>query len=134
MRTEITDKSDKKPRKGWILYDGECLVCLRFVRFIKPLFGPRGFQFAPLQLSWVKTRLELPEAELLKQFWVLPIHGNNIGGADALVFLASQAWWGWPFSLLAKLPFMMSFLRKAYNWFAEHRHCVGGTCRIEPKP
>ena len=56
------------------------------------------------------------------------VDGRQIGGADALVFLAGEVWWAWPLFGVAKLPGMIGVLRRVYRWIARHRECASGSC------
>lgn len=59
---------------------------------------------------------------------VRTIDGRDIGGADAVVFLAGFVWWGRPLRLLAKIPGVKIFLRRIYREIAARRSCDCGAC------
>ena len=39
--------------KNWILYDGECRVCVGLKKRLARIFEKRGFSWEPLQADWV---------------------------------------------------------------------------------
>ena len=130
MNSEIAKLSDKAAAwpRAWVLYDGDCALCLKWIARFERTLTLRGFDLAPLQSAWVTECLDLPEHELLARMRVLTPDGRDFAGADALVFLARRIWWAWPFYLLARLPFAMPLLRRAYDFLAGHRHCRNGSC------
>lgn len=114
---------------GWVLYDGDCRMCTALARRLAGMLAQRDYALAPLQEDWVRARLALPEDELLSEMRVLTPQGQVIGGADSIVYLASQIWWAWPFTMAAKLPGAMPVLRAGYRWIADNRGCRHGRCR-----
>jgi predicted DCC family thiol-disulfide oxidoreductase YuxK len=139
--TEITDTqfeagegSVTAPRRGWILYDGECGLCLGSVRRIRGVFEPRGFAFLPLQTSWIRAAFALPEQELLGEMRLLMRNGEKFGGADAIPELAKYVWWAWPVVAFAYMPGARQLLRAAYRYIAARRYCIAGTCSIPTRP
>jgi predicted DCC family thiol-disulfide oxidoreductase YuxK len=113
---------------GWVFYDADCSMCTRMVNWISPFLAKHHFALAPLQENWVRTRLALPEEELLNEMRVLRPNGKIIGGADAIIYLMSHIAWMKPFALLAKCPGVMPVLRIAYRWVAESRKCKSKSC------
>jgi predicted DCC family thiol-disulfide oxidoreductase YuxK len=119
--------------RGWILYDGACRSCAASARRFHRIFRRRGFLFFPLQTSRVMHRLDLEPCAPLKEMRVLTPDGRDIGGADAVVFLALQIWWAWPFARLAQSPPMHKLLDRGYRWIAAHRDCDSITCNLPPR-
>jgi predicted DCC family thiol-disulfide oxidoreductase YuxK len=119
--------------RGWILYDHDCRSCTASARRFDQIFRRRGFFFLPLQTSWVMNRLGLEPGTPLEEMRVLTAGGHDIGGADAVIFLARQIWWVWPFAALAQLPGMHKLLDRAYRWIAAHRGCDHITCKLPPR-
>jgi hypothetical protein len=65
---------------------------------------------------------------------VLTVQDQDLGGADAVIFLAGQIWWGRPFYWLTRLPGMHTVVDRAYRWIAAHRGCTHIAChRARPK-
>lgn len=112
-------------RAGWVLYDGECAICIRLARRFGPVLKRHRFNLAPLQTPWVRERLELAEDAPLDEMHVLSRSGTLMGGPEAVAFLAGQVWWAWPLCVLAKVPAGMWLLRRVYRWVAAHRYCAG---------
>lgn len=108
----------EKSLRGWILYDGACLACTRSAQRFDRIFRRRGFVFLPLQTNWVMKRLELEPGAPLEEVRVLTAAGRDIGGAEAVIFLARQIWWGWPFVAIARLPGLHKFLDPGYRRIA----------------
>ena len=118
------------PSRGWILYDGECQFCSNWVRRTRPIVGPRGFAFAPLQTPWVRASFPLPQDQLLVEMRVLLRAGKSFGGVDAIIELAKYVWWAWPLVALAQIPGMHRALRVAYRKIAARRRCRDGSCGV----
>ena len=126
----MTDKTAKQPTAGWVCYDGDCALCLRWLRRVKRPLLRHGFGFAPLQTGWVKARLNLSEAELLREMRLLLPDRRVIGGADAAVVLMQHVWWLWPLWLASYIPGAMPIIRATYRHIARNRHCTSGACEI----
>ncbi len=131
MNSEITQLPDTHWLKGWVLYDGDCALCRRWVDRFEAILTRRGFDLAPLQAPWVRECLDLPEADLFAAMRVLTPDGRDFVGADALIFLARHIWWAWPIYALAQFPGARPLLRRAYQLLARHRSCAGGACQYD---
>lgn len=130
VHAEITDDGGPSSR-GWILYDGDCALCLKWVERLGPILRSRGFSFAPLQAAWVRERLRLPDDQLLLEMRVLLLpSGKSLGGADAIVEIAKRVWWAWPLVAVAQIPGVRPVLRRMYQRVAERRYRLDGTCAI----
>ena len=117
------------PPTGWLVYDGDCALCTRLVRWFRQPLEGCGYAFVPLQAPWIAARLHIsygvaPE-DLLKEMRVLTGDGRCLGGSGAILHLAREIWWTRPLWLLAKLPGMRALLDFGYRTVAKHRHCVG---------
>ena len=119
--------------RGWILYDGACRSCTASAKRIDRIFRRHGFLFLPLQTNWIMDRLDLDPDAPLEEMRVLTADGRDIGGADAVIFLARQIWWAWPFAALAQLPPMRKLLDQGYRWIAAHRDIDHITCNLPPR-
>jgi predicted DCC family thiol-disulfide oxidoreductase YuxK len=119
--------------RGWILYDGGCRSCTASAKRFDRIFRRHGFVFLPLQTDWVMQRLGLEPGAPLEEMHVLTADGRDIGGADAVIFLARQIWWARPFAALARLPSMHKLLDRGYRWIATHRGCDHITCNLPPR-
>ena len=119
--------------RGWILYDGDCPSCTASAKRFDRIFRRRGFIFLPLQTDWVMQRLGLEPGAPLEEMRVLTADGRDIGGADAVIFLARQIWWARPFAALARLPGIHKLLDRGYRWIAAHRGCDHIGCDIKER-
>jgi predicted DCC family thiol-disulfide oxidoreductase YuxK len=122
------------PSQGWVLFDGDCQFCRRWIARMEPILTPRGFAFLPLQTRWVRTFLGLPENGLLAEMRLLLRNGETCGGADAIVALAKYVWWGWPLVALAQVPGARRALRAAYRRVAARRYCLSDACTVSGAP
>jgi len=130
VNSEIAKLSDVTPDwpRAWVLYDGGCSLCRKYIARFERTLTVRRFDLAPLQSAWVIECLDLPEHELLSRMRVLTRQGREYAGADALIYLARHVWWAWPFYAAAHLPFAKRVLRRAYDFLAQRRHCDHGSC------
>ena len=100
--------------KHWLLYDGNCRLCLGMVKRWRGTLESRGFAFASLHEEWVGERLGVAGPELLSEMRVLCGSGRILGGVEAFVFLWSKVWWCWPLWRRTEGP-----------WSLPPRSCVG---------
>ena len=127
MRTEITDKEKVN---GWVLYDAHGPGCLRLAGWFQNRLVRRRFELVPLQTPWVRARLGLTEAELLKEMRLLRADGKMFGGADALLEIGRHYRLAWPVRQLARVPVVLRGLRGLYRWVARMRPCTNGACAL----
>ena len=121
MNTESTDTKDEN---GWVLFDGQCPICRKLAHLCAPVLVRHHFALVPLQTPWVRERLGISEDELLSEMRLLTPQGKLYGGADALIGIARQIWWAWPWYGLAQIPFVRAALRDGYGRFARRRNCL----------
>lgn len=108
------------PVRGRVLYDGDCTFCRRWVARFEPFLRRRGFALETLQAaggSLEELRCELAD-------------GRSFGGADALLAIAEQVWWGRPLAWLGRRRWLRPGLRAAYRWVAARRHCRAARCDV----
>ncbi|MEO5803852.1 MAG: DCC1-like thiol-disulfide oxidoreductase family protein [Verrucomicrobiota bacterium] len=123
----MTDKNGKEPI-GWIFYDAECALCLRWLRRTERLLNRRNFKFVPLQTTWAKERLGLTPATALAEMRLMRADGRIFGGADAVMEIARKIWWAWPAWMMSKIPGVILFCRAIYRFIANNRHCANNAC------
>jgi len=123
-----------EPAKGWVLYDGECGFCSRWLRFWQPTLAKRGFESVALQEPWVAKRLQLPAAELLYDIRLLTREGELVSGADVYLQVTKRIWWAWPFYAIFSLPGFNWLIHAAYRSFARNRYCISHACRLDTSP
>lgn len=128
MNTELTKITGINEIQGWILYDGECPICRRWVARLEDMFTKRGFDFAPLQAPWVRECLGPDVVGTLTEMRVFTLDGRLFGGADAVLFLVGRIWWAWPVCLLKWVPGGRRLLQLGYRWIAARRYCLGTVC------
>jgi predicted DCC family thiol-disulfide oxidoreductase YuxK len=130
LASEFTDGKGRHAR-GWLFFDAECAFCTRTARWLRPILELRGLAVAPLQDARVGALLGLAEADLLRELRFLLSDGSQFGGADAVLAVAREIWWGRPLVWLAKIPGMMGHIRRGYYWFAGRRSCAATRCEIQ---
>jgi predicted DCC family thiol-disulfide oxidoreductase YuxK len=128
------DERETHAVRGWVLYDSDCGFCTRLAWRFAGAFERRGYRLVPLQAPWVAELLAMPREKLLKEMRVLTTGGMQVGGADAMIYLARRIWWATPLFAASLLPGMMPLLRRGYRWFAARRHRVSRACAVAPVP
>ncbi len=143
----MTDNIAKQPAAGWVFYDSECDFCIGWMRRMERALIRRGFVLAPLQarerrrpagevLPKTETRQrdagapgKIPAPVFTEMILELP-DGRELGGADAVIFLAQHVWWLWPLWLFSQVPGAMPIFRTVYRRIAAKRHCAAGACSL----
>ncbi len=118
------------PREGWILYDGGCGFCFRWVHFWKKVVERRGFAIKDLQSASADGSLQIPQENLLDDIQVLTRTGKLESGADAYLHVSRQIWWAWPFYIIFSLPGFNSMLWWGYRWFNRNRYRISRHCPL----
>jgi predicted DCC family thiol-disulfide oxidoreductase YuxK len=103
---------------GWVLYDGDCAFCVRWLHFWSPVLRRRGFEIDTLQARH----------ETLRDIRLVTTAGATYAGADVYLYIARRIWWAWPFGVLFSLPGFNWLIWTGYRWFAANRYCVSGYC------
>jgi predicted DCC family thiol-disulfide oxidoreductase YuxK len=124
MNVEKQTPNARFPASGWILYDGECGFCARWVHIWERTIAKRGFALKDLQSAWTENLLCVPRENLLDDIRVLTRNGEVFTGADACLYVTRRTWWAWPFYALFSLPGFNRTLRWGYREFARNRYCV----------
>ena len=119
--------------KGWVLYDGACGFCSRWVPFWQNTLEKRGFRIAPLQADWVAAKFNLTEDELASDFRLLLANGEKLAGAEVYRYLMRRIWWAKPFYLLSILPIFRQLFDAGYRAFADNRYRISRTCHLTPR-
>jgi predicted DCC family thiol-disulfide oxidoreductase YuxK len=120
----------QRPIQGWILYDGHCGFCSRWVNFWRPTLARHGFKIAALEEAWVVEKLKMPYEELVVDIRLLTASGELVSGADVYLYVAHRIWWAWPFDAIFTLPGFHRLLHAAYRSFARNRYHL--SCRLHP--
>jgi predicted DCC family thiol-disulfide oxidoreductase YuxK len=122
------------PREGWILYDGGCGFCFRWVHFWKKVVERQGFAITDLQSASAAGGLQIPQENLLDDIRVLTRAGKLASGADAYLYVARRIWWAWPFYGIFSLPCFNWMLWWGYGWFNRNRYRISRHCPLPNKP
>lgn len=126
LTSEYTDGKGRHAR-GWLFFDADCGFCTRIARWLAPILQRRGMAVAPLQDPRVSALLGLTRDELLLELRFLLSDGTQYGGADAVLAVAREIWWGRPLIWLSNLPGMMKLLHAGYRWVAARRSCAASS-------
>jgi predicted DCC family thiol-disulfide oxidoreductase YuxK len=114
-----------------VLFDGSCGFCRSWVSYWADTLRKRGFEIAPLQEDWVRTRLGSPaEEDLLLDLRLLLEDGRQLRGADAYRYVMRRIWWTYPIYLVSILPLLRHLFDWAYRSFADNRYHFSGSCRL----
>ena len=116
--------------RGWILYDGSCGFCSKWVPFWSTTLARQGLGFAPLQADWVRDRINMSEEELLSDLRLLLDTGEVISGPDVYRHVMRHGWWLTPLYLLSIIPGLSQLFDWSYRSFANHRYEVSAACRL----
>jgi predicted DCC family thiol-disulfide oxidoreductase YuxK len=116
--------SSNSPRAAWVLYDGECSFCFRWVHLWEEAIGRRGFVLKDLQSAASDGTLNVPPQNLLDDIRVLTPAGELHSGADAYLYVTRRIWWAWPFYAVFSLPGFNRLLWWGYRWFNRNRYCI----------
>ncbi len=115
-----------------ILYDGYCVLCSAFGRWLRKHLGPEVSMKA-LQsvegLALLKEKGFSPEK--VDEIIVL-LPERVITGSDAILFILTKArgFWHWVGLFLKPVPHrLISWVyriiaRNRYHWFGKHNHCT----------
>jgi predicted DCC family thiol-disulfide oxidoreductase YuxK len=130
MTTRNQESKAVLPRVGWVLYDGGCGFCFRWVHFWEKIIDRRGFSLKDLQSAWEDGSMETPQSNLLDDIQVLTRDGKLKSGADAYLFVARRIWWAWPFYAIFRLPGFNWMLWHGYRWFNRNRYRISRHCPL----
>jgi predicted DCC family thiol-disulfide oxidoreductase YuxK len=123
LANEYTDGKGRHA-KGWLFFDADCRFCTRSARWVAPILARRGMAVAPLQDPRVGALLGMNREALLMELRFLLSDGKQYGGADAVVAVAREIWWGRPLVWFSRLPGAMKLLHAGYRWIATQRSCA----------
>jgi predicted DCC family thiol-disulfide oxidoreductase YuxK len=117
---------------GWVLYDGSCGACSRWVPFWAPTLRQIDLGVAALQDPGVMERLNVAPEELLSDIRILFSDGRQLAGADVYRYVMRRVWWMYPVYLISVAPIARSIFDAAYRAFARHRHQISASCGLRP--
>jgi predicted DCC family thiol-disulfide oxidoreductase YuxK len=119
---------------AWVLFDGACGFCSRWVPFWGRLLAAHGIGIAPLQERWVRERLGNLDEGLLDNLRVLESGGKVHSGADAYRFAFRRIPLAWPFDLVSRIPVGRGIFDASYRAFARNRYRFSQTCGLGSRP
>src|SRR5579862_7952790 len=132
MKLANRDSEDDLPREGWILYDGRCGFCFRWVHLWQKVIERRGVAIKDLQSALADRTLQIPEENLLDDIQVLTREGKLESGADAYLYVSRKIRWAWPFYAVFRLPGFNWMLWRGYRWFNRNRYRISRHCPLPP--
>jgi predicted DCC family thiol-disulfide oxidoreductase YuxK len=121
-------------REGWVLFDGACGICSRWVPSWGPTLQRLGLAIAPLQSPWVQEHTGLAPHELVSDLRLLRPDGQLISGADVYRYVMRRIWWTYPLYLLSEAPGLRRLFDWIYRTFARHRMQISATCGLPQNP
>jgi predicted DCC family thiol-disulfide oxidoreductase YuxK len=130
MRPSDHESESALPREGWILYDGGCGFCFRWVHFWKKVIEQHGFVLKDLQSAHADGSLRISQEDLLNDILIFTRAGKLESGANTYLFVASKIWWAWPFYATFRLPGFNWILWRGYRWFNRNRYRVSRHCAL----
>ncbi len=130
MRPQDRQPESDLPREGWILYDGGCGFCFRWVHLWERVVERRGFVVKDLQSAFADGSLPIPQGNLLDDILVLTRSGKLESGADAYLYVSRRIWWAWPFYVIFRLPGFHWLLWRGYRWFNQNRYRISRHCPL----
>jgi predicted DCC family thiol-disulfide oxidoreductase YuxK len=116
--------------QGWILYDGGCGFCYRWVHLWQGVVSRRGFALKELQSASADGCLKIPPESLLDDIRVLTPSWKLESGANAYLYVARRIWWAWPLYGIFSLPGFNWLLWRGYRWFSRNRYRISRCCRL----
>ncbi len=120
--------------RGWVLYDGACGFCRRWVPLWETTLRRRGYEIAPLQSPWVAERTGLSSEELLADLLLLRPDGSLVRGAEVYRDAMRHIWWALPLWLASVVPLGRQLFDWGYRSFADHRYRISRACRLPGSP
>ena len=106
--------SEHRAGRGWLLYDGGCGMCARWVPYWAPTLARLGLEIAPLQAPWVRDRLPLAPDALLSDVRLLLDDGTHLAGADVYRYVMRRLRWAYPGYLVAAAPGLRQIFDASY--------------------
>ncbi len=119
------------PRRGWVLYDGDCGFCRRWATLCASTLRRNGYTPAPLQASWVRPRLSCDPDDLLADLRLLRADGSQVRGSAVYLEVMRHIWWTWPLSRLFRLPGLHHLFDWTYRTVAAHRSHLSSACGLD---
>ena len=114
------------PRQITLVFDGDCGVCTRSVRWIKRFDRKRRITAVPYQMPGVPTSAGLAVEEYERAAWAVTPEGRRYRGAGAVnLAVAVALGTNLPYAFY-RLPLVKRAQDRAYDWIAANRHRLPG--------
>ncbi len=110
---------------GVLIYDGECPICQRAVRWVKKAMVPGTIELMPCQDPERSTRFpEMPQAQCMEAMQFVTPTGEVLSGTDALPhILRRMRGWRW-LAWFLELPLIRHLAPPVYRWVARNRYTL----------
>jgi predicted DCC family thiol-disulfide oxidoreductase YuxK len=115
----------EKLQTGVLIYDGECPICMRAVRWVRKYMVPGSIDLVACQAPERLQRFpEMPQTQCMTAMqFVLP-DGRTLAGTDALPhILRRMRRWRW-FAWILELPGIRHLAPYIYRWVARNRYTL----------
>jgi predicted DCC family thiol-disulfide oxidoreductase YuxK len=113
------------PQTGILIYDGQCPICMKAVRWVKKRMLPGSIDLMACQSPERRKKYpDMPEAQCMEAMqFVLP-DGRTTAGAEALPhILRRMRGWRWLARFL-ELPGIRHLSPRVYRWVARNRYTL----------
>lgn len=107
--------------RGWIVYDGRCGSCRRWVSRWGWLWERRGFRFVPFDGPRARKLIGPQQTAVPEEMKLFLPDGRSLGGAAAVAWLCRRVGWLWPLGVWLELPGIRGMAARVYRWWARHR-------------
>jgi predicted DCC family thiol-disulfide oxidoreductase YuxK len=116
----------KVPRQITLVFDVDCGICTRSVRWIKRFDRKRRVTAVPYQMPGVPTSAGLAVEEYERAAWAVTPEGRRYRGAGAVnLAVAVALGTNLPYAFY-RLPLVKRAQDRAYDWIAANRHRLPG--------
>lgn len=119
--------------RGEAFYDADCALCSATAKRFGSVLAARGIVLVPFQSGQARQRFSLCPGEIPEEMKFVAAGGGEFGGAEAVARLCREIGWVWPVWAASRVPGVGAAMRGGYRWFAAHRHCAGGVCRMSQR-
>ena len=117
---------------GWVLFDGGCGACSKWVPYWGPTLAKLGIGTRPLQDPWVAERTGMDEESLVSDIRLIFADGRHLVGAEVYRWVMRRLWWAWPIFVLSLVPGFRQLFDASYRAFVRNRLKVSEACGWEP--
>ncbi len=108
-----------------LIYDGQCPICQRGMRWVQRRALPGQFEFLPCQSPERRVRFPaMDEAACLQAMHLVLPDGQVLVGASAVPeILRRLRGWRW-LAAVFRVPGMGWLVPRVYRWVARHRYTI----------